>query len=50
MGEILGFEKMVSNDIMGPCFRIKVCTNKAFSLGHDFLRLELERGPFMVKV
>jgi hypothetical protein len=52
MGKILGFEKMVSNNIMGPHFRIKVCTNMflAFGLGHDFLRLEFERGPFMVKV
>jgi hypothetical protein len=52
MGEILGFGKMVSNNIMGPHLRIKVCTNMllAFSLGHDFLRFEYERGPFMVKV
>jgi hypothetical protein len=52
MGEILGFEKMVSNNIMGPHFRIMVCTNMllAFGLGHDFVGLEFQREPFMVKV
>jgi len=43
---------MASNNIMGPHVRIKVCTNMllTFGLGHDFLRLEFERGPFMGKV
>ncbi len=45
-GKILGFEKMVSNNIMGPHFRIKVCTNMLFffSLDHDFLRLSSKGG------
>jgi len=43
---------MVSNNVMGPHFRIKVCMNMllTFGLDHDFLKLEFKRGPFMVKV